>query len=105
MSNLDFISGCLSGDFLPEEVDDFVDEWHNKKPAIELYRFLGMTRREYELWAEDDGYIPLIIAARRQNRDIDDYVDEVESYSMAARASGGADVKKLMEWLKVNGHK
>ena len=48
MSN--FIEKCLNGEALLDDIDDFVDEWHESKGNIPLYEFLGMKKSEYSLW-------------------------------------------------------
>lgn len=32
------------------QVDDFVDEWHNNNSLLELYKYLGLTKQEYINW-------------------------------------------------------
>lgn len=40
-----------------DEVDDYIDEWHDGPYTCELYEFLGMTRRQYFAWGEDESYL------------------------------------------------
>ena len=51
MSN--FIDMCRTGDAQPEDIDDFIDAWHDYPGSIPLYTFLGMTKDEYSTWVED----------------------------------------------------
>jgi hypothetical protein len=51
MSN--FIDMCRTGEAQPEDIDDFIDEWHDNPGSIPLYTFLGMTKEEYSTWVED----------------------------------------------------
>ena len=62
MSN--FIDMCLSGDALPDEIDDFVDRWHEGDSDLSIHEFLGMTREEYLSWVKDPNALPRILDAR-----------------------------------------
>ncbi|SFM56044.1 hypothetical protein [Nitrosomonas communis] len=44
MSN--FIDKCLIEEILLDDLDDYVSEWHDTKPSMSLYQFLGMIRSE-----------------------------------------------------------
>jgi hypothetical protein len=57
------------GDVIAEDIDDYVDLWHNDAPTrdgrvVSLGDFLGMTRGEYEAWVHDDSALPHILQAR-----------------------------------------
>lgn len=67
MSNGTFISKCLAGDANIEDVDAFVQAWHEGAgPGLELREFLGMSSEEYALWLEQPGALPAIVGAHRQ---------------------------------------
>lgn len=42
-----------------EDIDDFIDQWHqlynedSLNVDLPLYEFLGMTQKEYAMWLED----------------------------------------------------
>ena len=38
-----FIDLCSNGEVLMDEIDDFIDEWHESAREIELHEFLGMS--------------------------------------------------------------
>jgi hypothetical protein len=63
-----FIDRCIRGESLPEEIDDYVDMWHEGKAGrrLELHEFLGMTWDEYCLWAVKPSMLPAIISARKK---------------------------------------
>jgi hypothetical protein len=63
---LTFIELCLQGDCEPEEIDDFVDEWHDNQIDIPLSKFLGMTAEEYEKWLVNSNLLLMILEARRK---------------------------------------
>jgi hypothetical protein len=101
MSN--FIEKCLRGEVLLEEIDDFVDAWHEGKSRSPLHTFLGMTQSEYSLWVVDPGVLPFIVTAHKQNCNVSDLLNKVEALPMAARSNGPEKAKKLMNWLKHEG--
>jgi len=101
MSN--FIEKCLSGDALLDEVDDYVDEWHEGDGSTPLHRFLGMKRSEYELWVMDSDVLPFIVTARWERRDVSDVIDSFNALPLAARSDGPLKAARLMKWLKSEG--
>lgn len=68
MSN--FIDMYRMGDAQAEDIDDFIDEWHDHPGSVPLYTFLGMTREEYASWVEDAASLPDILKARDQKPSI-----------------------------------
>ncbi|MNQ62792.1 hypothetical protein D3C85_771500 [compost metagenome] len=103
MSNKRFIDLCVEGEVLPEEIDDFIDEWHELDSMGSIYSYLGMTRQEYRLWVHDPDILAFIITARIQNRVIDDVVADLHELPLAARADSPEKAKFLMRWLRKEG--
>ena len=101
MSN--FIEMCLSGEALLDEIDDFVDEWHEGDGTVTLHRFLGMTRSEYALWVNDSGVLPFIVVARREGKDVSEVIENFNALPLAARSDGPLKAARLMKWLKSEG--
>ena len=62
MSN--FVETCLSGDGLPDEIDDFVDKWHESDSSLPIHEYLGMTRDKYLSWVKDPNVLSRIPDAR-----------------------------------------
>ena len=57
------------GYVMEDEIDDFVDRWHEDSPVVagrlvSLHEFLGMTHEEYEAWVHDASVLPHIVRAR-----------------------------------------
>lgn len=99
MSN--FITDCINGDALMSEIDDYIQKWHNDDVSEVLHVFLGMSKKEYALFVEDDSYLGLIISAHRDKIDIELIIrDEI---SMAARSDNVAKSKRLQQWLESEG--
>jgi Trp operon repressor len=65
-----FIDLCISGDALADQIDDFIDLWHDNKAGQdqELHEFLGMTWDEYSVWATNPSILPFILAAHTDNK-------------------------------------
>lgn len=102
-SNIDFVSMCANGELLLEDIDDFIDEWHESDSAEEIYDYLGMSQQEYRLWVHDPDMLPFIVTARSQRRSIDDVLADIHDLPLAARADSPSKAKFLMEWLEQHG--
>lgn len=97
---MSFIDLCLSGDVLLDEVDDFVDRWHeNENTSLELYEYLGMSWDEYSLWAAKPSILPFILSARKNESTFEKEINQ-ERWALAARAETAKEARKLESWLK-----
>jgi len=96
MSN--FIEDCISGYALTGEVDDYIEQWHDGDSQLELHDFLGMTLSEYELFVEDEDYLPIIVTAHKTGRKISTLM--TEELKMAARSDDPNKSRRLQEWLE-----
>lgn len=63
MSN--FIQNCLSGDALLNEIDNYIDKWHDGDSELPLHTYLGMTWNEYAVWIESPAQLSFIIASHK----------------------------------------
>lgn len=98
MSN--FVTKCLNGEALLDDIDDYIDAWHETKGEISLHRYLGMSKTEYALWVADPDVLPFVISAHRENRDVGELLNEFIALPLAARADSPEKAKRLMNWLK-----
>ncbi|SCK09010.1 hypothetical protein [Vogesella sp. LIG4] len=101
MSN--FIELCLQGDRLPEEIDDYVDAWHDGESTAPLHVFLGMTRSEYNLWMMEPSTLPFILDAHRTGQNAVELIEQFNALPMAARAESSKKALALAHWLKEEG--
>lgn len=101
MSN--FITGCIRGECLLDDVEDYVSTWHASTSEIPLHRYLGMSKSEYSLWVVDPDVLPFIVQAHKLERNVADLIQEFEAMPMAARANSPTEARKLMQWLKREG--
>ncbi|MSO99558.1 MAG: hypothetical protein EXR07_00690 [Acetobacteraceae bacterium] len=89
---------------LPDEIDDFIDRWHedasSRASSLPLHEFLGLTRDEYEIWVLDPDVLPHVLIARREARPLPEVMSQyLDAFPLAARASDIATIKALRSWL------
>ncbi len=101
-STLRFVDACLAGDCLADEIDDFVDLWHEGESQEPLSEFLGLTPEEYALWVEKPESLEWILYARSTGRSIFSLLEEMDSATpkIAARSLSPEDASELIEWLR-----
>lgn len=98
---MNFIELCLKGDVLTDEIDDFVQDWHDGKAGAdqELHEFLGMRWEEYSIWATNPSILPYILSARKNGISLEEELNR-DRYALAARAASPLEAKRIMDWLK-----
>ena len=100
-----FIDRCLAGSARPEDIDDWVDRWHERPgDDASLASFLGMSDEEYAVWVEKPDSLPFILHAHRFRLPLKKVVTAAENEPIraAARASPTARAA-LVAWLKRTG--
>lgn len=102
---LTFVSACLSGSALLEDVDNWVDEWHeSQRPetstVIDLDSFLGFTEEEGAIWAERPESLRFIIAAHRYARPVADLLQGRDDFALAARSVAPDQASAVLQWLR-----
>jgi hypothetical protein len=53
-----FIDLCPDGKVDFDDIDDFIDRWHETPRGAELHDYLGMTQEEYSLWLRVPDALP-----------------------------------------------
>lgn len=100
---MSFIDLCLSGDVLEDEIDSFVDRWHeDDETALELHEYLGMSWEEYSVWATRPSILPFILSARKNGTSFDVELNQ-ERLALAARAETAEEAQRMESWLKLIG--
>ena len=95
-----FLSLALSGEAMTDEIDDFVDSWHENPCDLALHEYLGMEKEEFGLWLASPDSLPLIIARRKLNKLLMSIVnDNLTEMRIAARADDASKVQRLQTWL------
>lgn len=92
-----FIQDCLSGDALLDEIDDYIDKWHEGDSDIPLHTYLGMSREEYAAWLKSPENLTYIVAAYKYNINYKDVI--VQAATMAARSSDASKMSEISNWL------
>jgi hypothetical protein len=98
-----FISDCIRGIALLEDIDDYIDRWHEGGTGLAIHDFLGMTRQEYNAYLLDDNALAFIVKAYREHVPFKQIAEHDYSYALAARSQGGEKISQLMQWLTQQG--
>jgi hypothetical protein len=69
MAATSWMERCLAGDSAPDDIDDFIDVWHEGGTGMPLQEFLGLTRAEYAEWAEQKSSAREIVDRRRVSQE------------------------------------
>lgn len=101
MSN--FIEKCLLREAKPEDIDDFIELWHEDPGAQPLHDFLGMTRNEYAFWIADAAILPTIISIHSKRQSMDQLLAELDGQlPAAAKSATPSGARALMTWLQAH---
>lgn len=99
-----FIEQALNGELFPDEIDTFVERWHEGGTGKELHDYLGLSWDEFCWWGMDADQMPLIIAARHQNRSfLEAANDNLVQQRLAARSDHTVKIARLSSWLSERG--
>lgn len=99
----DFISLCVRGEVLPEEIDDFIEAWHNSDSDLELHEYLGMSWDEYSAWVADASVLPLIITSHRTQKPLVELMENTFIFAAAARSLNPEKAEQIIRWLREQG--
>lgn len=99
----DFINDVINADAILEQIDDYVEKWHELDTSSSIYEYLGMTEEEYFLWVENDFYLKYIVTAHEQNRSISEVLEKVYTDKLVARSSTPEEAKQIYDWLVEKG--
>lgn len=89
-----FIDLCVAGEASPEYIFLFISEWHDKDSVEPLEEYLGMTSEEFEAWQDNPEALKHIIAARKNNIPLSDYLQKVNNDRRHHRRASDEDTKK-----------
>jgi hypothetical protein len=99
-----FLQRYLNGEVLSDDIDDFIDAWHETSGKKELFAFLGMTKEEYALWLRDPDLLPHIARARQTRLPLASAVRSAfAELPIAARSADTPKVRRLKRWLEQQG--
>jgi hypothetical protein len=101
--SLTFMTLYEQGHATPEQIDDFVEAWHESgdEEKRSLVEYLGMTEAEYDIEFITPRALPTILAARRAKRPLREFV---EPFFEALQAAGDPADRSVLHalgfWLK-----
>ena len=100
--NKSFVEQCINGNASLDEIDDYIDAWHDSDSdtEIELHEYLGMTWEEYSSWAVKPKFLAWIINARRKGIELNEKNSIQTSQSLAARSNNKKESLEAIKWLK-----
>lgn len=98
---MNFVELCLEGSVLEEEIEQFVQDWHEGREGadMELHEYLGMSWEEYQLWATTPSVLPFVLAARKRGISLDQEL-ALDRSAMVARAGSVSEATKVEAWLR-----
>lgn len=96
----DFITKCVIGEAFLDEIDDYIDDWHDGDSDQSMHEFLGMTHTEYRLWIKDPNSLPQIVIAHRNGEELTEIPEEHDSLPIAARSDDYSVHDSLIAWLR-----
>jgi len=47
---MNFYEKYLIGETSIDDIDDYIEEWHNGDSTLELHEYLGLTEIQYNFW-------------------------------------------------------
>ncbi len=99
---MSFIEACLQGDVLEEEIDHFVEAWHEGREGADmsLHEYLGMEWSEYQLWSTTPSVLPFVLTAHKHGTTLQEELNREDRFAMAARAPSVAEAAKVEAWLR-----
>ena len=98
-----FMTLYEQGRVTPEQIDDFVEAWHESgdKEQRSLVEYLGMTQSEYDVEFITPRALPAILAARRANRPLREFVAPLfEALQATGDPADRPVLHALSGWLK-----
>jgi hypothetical protein len=102
-----FVDAVLSGGAGLEDIDDYVDAWHDlpeSEPGAhqELHEWLGLSWPEYQLWVEEPPSLRFVISARVTHRPLETVLEN-DALALAARADEQNEAVQVLNWLRARG--
>src|SRR5215472_2960112 len=91
-----FFHMYLKREVSADDIDDFIEIWHQKPGRKKIFEFLGMTKEEYFLWLCDPESLAEIARARTAGISLAGVVSSV----LAGIPTDSSRAKQLRRWLQ-----
>ncbi len=93
-----FIIDFFEEGLMLEDIDDYVEYWHNNEMSQSLKDFLGLNNYEYEVWLQEgNDVIRDVLYCKRHNLNLKDYYSMSTGDKIAARSY---DLNEVKEYKK-----
>lgn len=71
-----FIEACIAGEASVDDLDAYVEFWHEHETGNKLHEFLGISREECGHWikTDDDSFIRAILEERKSGKTVDELI-------------------------------
>ena len=90
-----FIIDFFEEGLMLEDIDDYVEYWHNNEVEQSLKDFLGLNDYEYEVWLQKgNDVIRDVLYCKRHNLNLKDYYSMSTGDKIAARSYDLEEVKE-----------
>jgi len=96
--NETFLSLCLAGQALHQDIDDFVDAWHDSEDPRTLQEYLGFNNHEYSCWVKDAQCLKDIIFSHYKGEGHSELERPEIEYSLAARCNNKEKYQEFLTW-------
>lgn len=95
-----FFDLYADGYVMEDEVDDYIDLWHDSKLKISLNDFLGLSEDEYSIFLVDASALPYILQSRVTKRPLQAIMaSRLEELTVAARSSDKTARHAIKLWI------
>jgi hypothetical protein len=107
-SRITFIDDVLAGLARVEDIDDYIQDWHNTPDnapggELELHEYLGLSWDEYRRWGSHPESLRFVLAARRAKLPVEQVLAQAETVGAAARSNDSSDAERVLNWLMERG--
>ncbi|WP_428963640.1 hypothetical protein [Micromonospora fluostatini] len=103
-----FIEDVLAGLAQVEDMDDYIQEWHDAPEGspgsdLDLHEYLGLSWDEYRNWGSHPESIRFVLAARRAGVTVDQVLAQTRTLGVAARSNDSSVAERVLDWLVERG--
>jgi hypothetical protein len=107
MSESTFVAQCLEGEATLDDIEDFVEAWHEGDDPRELHEYLGLSWDEYALSVERPHALRFVLFSKKHDVPLTDVLERYDvgaaAEPVAARAQNQAEAREVLAWLKKTG--
>jgi hypothetical protein len=89
------------GHATPDQIDDFVDQWHGGDGQQQaIHEYLGLSLEQYDFWMRAPDALPKVLAARREGRPLEEVLrDYLKGLARTDKGADAETAKAVGAWL------